>query len=105
MYKSPPYYPPNGTWSPQYSFDQTDFQFLVKNGFSVIRLFVAWPGVEPTRGVYNQSYLNVRVLFVGVCPCYMLLVYLWICVYVYVYIFISGLGIGCNFQIDHQLTD
>ena len=44
----------------------------------MVRLFVAWPGVEPSRGVYNQSYLNVCVLFVGVCPCYVL-DYLWMC--------------------------
>jgi endoglycosylceramidase len=59
VYKSPPYYPPNGKWSPQYSLDQTDYQFLVKSGFSVVRLFVAWPGVEPVRGAYNYTYLNV----------------------------------------------
>ena len=61
MYKSPPYYPPNGTFDPQFSFGEEDIDFLVESGFSMVRLFVAWPGVEPKRGQYNQTYLEVRL--------------------------------------------
>ena len=60
VYKSPPYYPPNGTFDPQFSFGEQDVNFLVENGFSMVRLFVAWPGVEPRRGKYNQTYLEVK---------------------------------------------
>ena len=34
--------------------------FLKENGFSVVRLYVAWPGLEPSKGSYNSTYLDVR---------------------------------------------
>ena len=61
VYKSPPFYPPNGTFDPQLSFGEQDVDFLVENGFSMVRLFVAWPGVEPKRGQYNRTYLEVKL--------------------------------------------
>jgi endoglycosylceramidase len=36
-----------------------DFRQLKSWGMNVVRLGMMWPGVEPSRGVYNQSYLNV----------------------------------------------
>ena len=34
----------------------------MENGFNVVRLYVAWPGLEPTKGNYNLTYLNVSPL-------------------------------------------
>ena len=36
--------------------------FLADHGFNVVRLYVAWPGVEPQRDQYNMTYLNVSML-------------------------------------------
>lgn len=60
VYKSFPYHPSNGTFDTELSFNQQDVDFLVENGFNVVRLYVSWQGVEPTKGQYNQTYLNVR---------------------------------------------
>ena len=34
-------------------------QLLKDSGLNVVRLYVAWPGVEPSRGEYNMTYLQV----------------------------------------------
>ena len=62
VYKPFPYYPSNGTFDPQLSLNQQDVDFLVENGFSIVRLYVAWQGVEPAKGEYNSTYLEVRHL-------------------------------------------
>ena len=59
IYKPFPYYPSNGSFDPQLSLGPEDVQFLVENGFNVVRLYVAWPGLEPTKGNYNLTYLDV----------------------------------------------
>lgn len=38
---------------------ERDINFFKENGFNAVRLYVAWPGVEPTKGVYNLTYLKV----------------------------------------------
>lgn len=60
VYKSFPYYPTNGSFDPQLSLSAEDVTFLKYNGFSAVRLYVAWPGVEPSKGAYNNTYLDVR---------------------------------------------
>ena len=58
VYKSFPYYPSNGSFDSEYSLNNEDIAMLVEYGFTVVRLYVAWPGVEPSRGKYNASYLD-----------------------------------------------
>ena len=60
VYKSFPYHPSNGTFDPQLSFNQQDIDFLVENGFTIVRLYVAWQGVEYSKGHYNSTYLKVH---------------------------------------------
>lgn len=59
VYKSFPYHPRNSTFDPEFSLSKEDISFLVDNGFNVVRLYVAWPGVEPSEGQYNDTYLDV----------------------------------------------
>lgn len=63
VYKVFPYHPKLGTFDPFDSLSQQDMQFLKDNGFNVVRLYVAWPGVEPVRGQYNMTYLQVYALY------------------------------------------
>ncbi len=62
VYKLPPFYPPVlDKFDPNLSLSPQDFQNLRGWGFNVIRLHIAWEGVEPTRGHYNDTYiLQVR---------------------------------------------
>ncbi|KAL5482104.1 hypothetical protein EMCRGX_G022389 [Ephydatia muelleri] len=59
VYKVFPYYPTNDSFDPQLSLSEEDVDFLVANGFNVVRLYVAWPGLEPTLGNYNLTYLEI----------------------------------------------
>ncbi|XP_062516770.1 endoglycoceramidase-like [Corticium candelabrum] len=59
VYKVAPYYPPLSSFHPQLSFGDEDVEFLVQNGYSMVRLFVSWRGVEPEKDSYNSSYLDV----------------------------------------------
>ena len=59
VYKSFPFHPRNDTFDPQLSLSNEDVTFLVENGLNVVRLYVAWPGVEPSKGQYNGTYLEV----------------------------------------------
>ena len=59
VYKRFPYHPINATFDPQLSLSSEDVTFLKENGFSVVRLYVAWPGLEPSKGNYNSTYLDV----------------------------------------------
>jgi aryl-phospho-beta-D-glucosidase BglC (GH1 family) len=47
------------TFDPQFSFNQQDIDFLVENGLNLVRLYVAWQGVEFGKGRYNMTYLHV----------------------------------------------
>ncbi|KAJ3073537.1 hypothetical protein HDU98_001277 [Podochytrium sp. JEL0797] len=49
------------------SFNQGDINFLVSMGVNTIRLGVLWAGVEPVRGQYNQTYLEVMKTIVQRC--------------------------------------
>ena len=59
VYKSFPYYPRNDSFDPRFSLCKEDIDFLVENGFNVVRLYAAWPGLEPVKGEYNHTYLDV----------------------------------------------
>lgn len=45
-------------YDPRLSFNQDDIEFLAFLNVNVIRLGVMWPGVEPIRGIYNQTYIQ-----------------------------------------------
>ncbi|KAI9336003.1 endoglycoceramidase [Zopfochytrium polystomum] len=44
---------------PSISFNKDDVNLLAKLGTTAIRLGVMWPGLEPVRGQYNTTYLDV----------------------------------------------
>lgn len=56
--KGPPWVPTTDEYSPDLSMVDRDFEDLEEMGMTVLRLGVMWPGVEPTRGSYNESYLD-----------------------------------------------
>lgn len=58
VYKGPPYYPLIDEYDRRLSFNQDDVEFLAFLNVNVIRLGIMWPGVEPNRGVYNQTYIE-----------------------------------------------
>lgn len=65
--KGPPWYPKIDEFDPLTSLNEQDFQILASVGMNVIRLGVMWPGVEPVRGQYNETYLDQidRILQIG----------------------------------------
>lgn len=65
VYKSFPYHPSNLTFDPEFSLVKEDIDFLVESGFTVVRLYVAWPGYETEKGVYNETYLDVLAEYVN----------------------------------------
>ncbi|EGD73572.1 hypothetical protein PTSG_12288 [Salpingoeca rosetta] len=58
VFKGPPYVPIIDRFDYQYSFSKDDVALLSKWGVNAIRLGVMWPGVEPEKGKYNQTYLQ-----------------------------------------------
>jgi len=58
VYKAFPYVPPTTGFDAQYSFGDQDYKILKSLGMNIVRLGVMWPGVEPTRGSYNETYLS-----------------------------------------------
>lgn len=56
--KVPPYLPELNVFNLFNSFTEKDMQNLKSWGMNTIRLGVMWPGVEPTQGNYNQTYLK-----------------------------------------------
>jgi endoglycosylceramidase len=59
VYKSPPWHPTLDAFDPSTSFVSRDMELLQQWGINVIRLGIMWPGVEPERGHYNWTYLQV----------------------------------------------
>lgn len=53
-----PWIPVTDHFDPETSFSTKDMETLQMLGLNGIRLGTMWPGVEPTRGVYNQTYLT-----------------------------------------------
>lgn len=59
VYKVPPYYPMVDGFDPQLSLSDRDMQDLQRWGFNALRLGVMWPGVAPTNGTFNETYIDV----------------------------------------------
>lgn len=59
VYKGPPYVPQTTSFDTFLSYSEKDAETLAFLGLNVIRLGVMWPGVEPVRGQYNETYLAV----------------------------------------------
>ena len=67
-YKTPPYLPPVlDHFDFNLSFADEDAQNLIKCGMTIIRLTIYWPGVEPKRGVYNETYIANIKKIVQIC--------------------------------------
>ena len=59
VYKPAPYVPIiTDAFDPIASLSTEDFQNLHGWGLRFIRLYIAWQGVEPVRGQYNETYLS-----------------------------------------------
>lgn len=56
--KGPPWHPDPYTFSADISMAKEDFEWMQRLGLNVVRLGVLWSGVEPTRGHYNETYLD-----------------------------------------------
>ena len=58
VYKVPPYYPRSDDFDPQLSVAAEDIKNIQEWGFTMARVGMMWPGGEPTRGVYNETYFD-----------------------------------------------
>lgn len=56
--KGPPWLPRRDKYNPKTSLVGEDFSFMQEAGINLIRLGAMWPGVEPARGQYNQTYIQ-----------------------------------------------
>ena len=56
--KGPPWYPDHSTFSDDISMSRKDFEWMQRLGLNFLRLGVMWAGTEPTRGHYNETYLD-----------------------------------------------
>ncbi|KAJ3406686.1 hypothetical protein HDU80_010704 [Chytriomyces hyalinus] len=52
---------------PKFSFNDIDVAILRNHSTTAIRLGVMWAGVEPERGVFNQTYLDIMKSIVSMC--------------------------------------
>ena len=57
--KGQPYVPIVDHFDTVMSYSEEDASTLEMLGFNIIRLGVMWPGVEPQRAVYNDTYLGL----------------------------------------------
>ncbi|KND04180.1 uncharacterized protein SPPG_01613 [Spizellomyces punctatus DAOM BR117] len=68
VYKGAPWHPDISPEAlPRWSFNQDDIDILASHGVTAIRLGIMWPGVEPVRGQYNYTYLEVMKTIVQRC--------------------------------------
>jgi len=56
--KGPPWYPAHDSFSKDISMSKEDFEWMQRLGLNFLRLGVMWPGTEPVRGQYNETYLD-----------------------------------------------
>ncbi|KAI6660971.1 EGCase [Oopsacas minuta] len=56
VYKVPPYVPRTDSFNPIHSFVEKDMKILSGLGLNVIRLGLMWPGAEPQKGQFNETY-------------------------------------------------
>eukprot|EP01133_Synstelium_polycarpum_P009145 gene9145-10729_t len=59
VYKIFPWHPSTDGFDPVTSLVAEDIANLQSWGFNAVRFGAMWPGVEPERGVFNQTYLDV----------------------------------------------
>ncbi|GMQ58287.1 hypothetical protein AN1V17_26820 [Vallitalea sediminicola] len=52
------------------SWDESHFEWLVDNGFNIIRLGIIWDGVEHEIGVYDENYLDWIDSMLNLCEKY-----------------------------------
>jgi endoglycosylceramidase len=57
VYKGAPWVPRLDAFDPFTSFCEQDMDDLQRWGQNIVRLGTMWPGVEPQRGQYNETYL------------------------------------------------
>ncbi|CAI2183335.1 1425_t:CDS:2, partial [Funneliformis geosporum] len=70
VYKGFPYHPNIDAFDPVTSFTEKDMEILASVNMNIIRLGVLWVGVEPERGKYNETYLNIIKSIVDKCSAY-----------------------------------
>ena len=46
-------------WYPQFLLNKEHIAEISSWGFNTIRLGVMWTGVEPEKGVYNETYISI----------------------------------------------
>ncbi|KAL5463688.1 hypothetical protein EMCRGX_G032612 [Ephydatia muelleri] len=63
--KGPPWLPATDKFDPIMSFVEEDMQLLQDLGLNAIRLGLMWPGAEPQRGIFNQTYFDASVALVN----------------------------------------
>jgi len=56
--KGPPWHPDYETFSSDISMAGRDFDIMNDLGLNLLRLGVMWPGLEPSPGAYNETYLD-----------------------------------------------
>ena len=56
--KLPPFVPTTDRFDAMSSLSAEDLQLMQSLGYTSLRMNVPWAAVEPTRGVYNESYLD-----------------------------------------------
>ncbi|EGR33243.1 hypothetical protein IMG5_057980 [Ichthyophthirius multifiliis] len=70
VYKQFPFYPQFDNFHPNDSLSDIDLLNLQKWGFNLVRLHLAWEGVEPLRGQYNITYLQQLQKIIKKCEQY-----------------------------------
>lgn len=61
VYKVPPYIPITTEFHPTESLSAKDMDDMQRWGWNSVRLGIMWPGVEPTEGMYNKTYMAMMV--------------------------------------------
>lgn len=59
VFKLKPWHPSLVQFNYNTSFNNQDYEILQDLGLNFVRLGVMWPGVEPQKGIYNYTYLNL----------------------------------------------
>jgi endoglycosylceramidase len=64
VYKLRPWIPKTTEFDPFLSFSDVDIDNLKRWGMNIVRLGAMWPGVEPVKGIFNESYISEISLIV-----------------------------------------
>lgn len=65
VFKIAPWHPNVEGFDPMNSLSDIDAQNMQGWGFNIVRLGVMWPGLEPTKGEYNSTYLDQLEIIVN----------------------------------------